>query len=279
MNKHDRSISLHICHSHTSLCPPSLQVPLFRSSQPPGQCWHPLSFWSLVKSSSSRNPLWPGDPGCPPAAGAMTAVLLWHTQVWILELAPRCCGLGCWSSVVLLFPVSGSSVCPARASLCGPGHPVGCILQLLRCRLLHCRQNLGTSDWTNANGAWGSASHQIPSSPIRTSSTGFRDEGYGVLNPPKHGDERSGELWSQSPLSTVSLCCSVTSSLIAWPPPPPSTAAPLFFYRRWNAVLCSFCSCDWDANPPSKSTSLFFFLSPSLLHRCCSCLLLLLELS
>lgn len=162
-------------HSHTSLWPPSPQVPLFFFSQP-GQCGYPLSFWSSVKSSSLRNPLWPGDPGCPPAAGAMTAVLLWHTQVWILEPAPRCCGPGCWSSVVL-FLASGSSVCPARASLCDPGHPVGCTLQLLRYCRLHCQQNLGTSDWTNANGAWGSASHQIPSSPIRTSSTGFGDEG------------------------------------------------------------------------------------------------------
>lgn len=185
--------------SHTSLWPPPPQVPLFFSSQPPGQWWHPLSFWSSVKSSSLKSPLWFGDPGCPPAAGAMTAVPLWHTQVWVLESAPRCCEPGCWSSVVLLFPVSGSSACPERVSLCGRGHPVGCILQLLQCRRPRCRQNLGTNDWTNASGAWGSASHQIPSSPKQTSSSGFGDEGYGVLNPQNHGDERSEELWSQTP--------------------------------------------------------------------------------
>lgn len=213
------NLSLHTS-SHTSLWPPPPQVLLFCSSQPPGRCWHPLSFWSSVKSSSLKNPLWPGDPGCPRAAGAMTADPLWHTQVWVPESVPRCCGPGCWSSVVL-FPASGSSACPALASLCGRGHPVGCILQLLRCRRLRCRQSLGTSDWTNASGAWGSALHQIPSSPTWTSSSGFGDvwRRYGLLNPQKHGDQRSEELWSQSPLSTVSLCWSVTSSLISWPPP------------------------------------------------------------
>lgn len=173
-------------HSHTSLWPPPLQVPLFCSFEPPGQCWHPLFFWSRVKSSSWKDPLWPADPGCPPAAGAMTVVQLWHTQVWVLESAPRCCGPGCWSSVVL-FPASGFSACPAQVSLCGRGHPVGCIHQLLQYRRLHCRQNLGTSDWTSASGAWGSASHQIPSSLTQTSSSGFGDEDC-VLNPQKHGD-------------------------------------------------------------------------------------------
>ena len=249
--------------SHTSLWPPPLQVLLCCFSRLPGRCWHPLSSWCSATSCSLKIPRWPGDPGWCSADGSMIDDLLWHRQVWALALVPRCCGPGCLSSGVLqrLSPASDSSADPAPASLCGPGHPVGCSLPPLQRRRLRCQPNLGMNGWTSASGAWGSASRQSPSSPTQTSSSGFGDEGDGTWSPQKHGEQRREMPWFQSSLTIMCLSSSVIVSLLSWPPPPPSITPPLFFWWRWKAVLCSFCSCAWEYYPPSNSPSLSFSLS------------------
>ena len=225
---HNKSVSPN---SHTSLWPPPLQVPLCCSSHLPGRWWRPLSSWCSVRSCSLKIPRWPGDPGWCSADGAMIVDPLWHRQVWALSSVLRCCGPGCYSSVVLqrLSPVSDSSAGPGRASLCGPGHPAECNLPPHRRCRLHRQPNLGMNGWTSASGAWGSASRQIPSSPTQTSSSGFGDAGNGTLSPQKHGEQRREEPWFQSSLTTMCLFSSVIVSLLSWPPPPSSITPPLFF--------------------------------------------------